>query len=349
MPDISKLVRQNIVNLIPYSTARDEYTGPLGTFLDANENSLGSVLDPPLNRYPDPHQRELKKVVAAVKGLHPDQIFLGNGSDEAIDLLIRVFCEPGRDKLILMPPTYGMYAVSAAANNIDTINIPLTSAFEIDPAAALLQSKEAKLIFFASPNNPSGNCFRRDTILQLLDNFDGIVVIDEAYIDFAAEKSCLPLISEYKKLVIMQTFSKAWGLANLRLGMAFGHPQIIQWLSRLKYPYNINGVTQQLALKALKREGEKEAMVATILAERKRLEKSLNELQIVKRIYPSDANFLLVRFHNASEIFNFLIGHQIIVRDRSAMIHCENCLRITVGKPAENDALIQRLKSFEAT
>jgi len=344
--DLTRYARRNVINLEPYSTARDDYSGEIGIFLDANENSLGSATERAFNRYPDPHQRQLKQRIAELKNVRPEQVFLGNGSDEVIDLLIRVFATPGRDRLMILPPTYGMYAVSAAANDIAVMRVPLTPEFEIDVPVVLNQTVAVKMIFLCSPNNPTGNCLRPENVFRLLENFNGIVVIDEAYVDFAPEKSFLPRLTEFNNLVVMQTFSKAWGLANLRLGMAFADPQIIDWLSRIKYPYNVNGVTQELALAALERIDRKDQMVNIILSEKVRLVRELSDLKIVENVYASDANFLLVKFREARRVFEYLIAQKIIVRDRSQATHCENCLRITVGAPPENDILIAKLKEF---
>ncbi len=341
--DILKLVRKNVRELEPYSCARDEYTGNKGIFLDANENSLGSVLKIDLNRYPDPRQLELKARIAAMKGSDISRIFIGNGSDEVIDLLIRAFCEPGQDRIMIMPPTYGMYKVAADVNNIPVFEIPLTKDFQIDSENVLANSADVKLIFICSPNNPTGNCLRDEDIENILRNFEGLVILDEAYIDFAADRSWLPRLNQYQNLVIMQTLSKAWGLASLRFGMGFADPQIIEILTKIKYPYNVGGATQQLVLEALSYFNKKDEMVQQILSERNRLIQQLAQLDMVEKIYPSDANFVLVKFKNAKRVFNYLIQKQIIVRDRSVVIHCENSLRITVGTPAENDTLISAL------
>ena len=346
MVDLAKLARRNIIDLQPYATARDDYSGAIGIFLDANENSLGSVIPQKFNRYPDPHQKRLKQKIATIKNVNPEQVFLGNGSDEVIDLLIRVFCQPGTEKIMILPPTYGMYAVSAASNDVSVVSVALTPNFQINLPQIFEQIAGVKLIFLCSPNNPTGNCLNPADVVNLLQKFKGIVIIDEAYIDFAPQKSFLPRLKEFNNLVIMQTFSKAWGLANLRLGMAFADPQIIDWLSRLKYPYNVNGLTQELALTALDRSAEKDRMVAELRTERERLAGSLKELPIVEKVYPSDANFLLVKFRDARSVFQYLINQKIIVRDRSQALHCENCLRITVGTPNENDILIAKLKDF---
>jgi len=346
MIDIQKLARENVRKLKPYSCARDEYKNDTGIFLDANENSIGSVLNISLNRYPDPRQIELKARIAAIKGGEINRIFLGNGSDEVIDLLIRAFCEPARDKIMILPPTYGMYQVAADVNNVDVVAVPLTPDFQIDTAAVLRSTDAVKIIFICSPNNPTGNCLREADIRNILENFDGLLVLDEAYIDFAPEKSWLPKLNQYPNLVILQTFSKAWGLASIRLGMGFADPQIIELLTKIKYPYNVNGATQQLALEALSYMDKKNELVAQILAERETLIGQLQQLDSVEKVYPTDANFVLVKFKQAKRVFDFLIGKQIIVRDRSDVIRCEDSLRITVGTPGENAKLIETLKTY---
>lgn len=347
MIDIKKLARKNILELSPYSCARDEYTGSIGIFLDANENSMGSVLEPGMNRYPDPRQSKLKSKIGKIKKIEPEQIFLGNGSDEVIDILIRAFCEPRQDKIMIFPPTYGMYKVAANVNDVGIVEIPLSVDFQINTESVLKNLQDVKLLFICSPNNPSGNCLRENDIEKILANFNGIVIIDEAYIDFANRRSWLPRLDEFQNMVIMQTFSKAWGLAGIRLGMCFADPRIIDLLTKIKYPYNVNGVTQQIALEALANENKKDEMVKQILSERSRLVDQLRKLDIVEKIFPSEANFLLVKFADSERLFNYLISGKIIVRNRSRMIQCENCLRITVGTPTENDELIQKLQLYK--
>lgn len=348
MSEIQDLVRANVRRLKPYSCARDEYRGSKGIFLDANENSLGSVLKSGLNRYPDPRQQALKARLAAFKGIAPERIFLGNGSDEVIDLLIRIFCEPQQDKIMLLPPTYGMYRVVADISNVPVVEVPLTANFQLDLDRIFALTDGVKLLFICSPNNPSGNLIRNKDIGAVLDNFKGLVVLDEAYMDFAPGQSWLPRLKQYRKLVIMQTFSKAWGLANVRLGMAFADPEIIELLTKIKYPYNVSGSTQQLVLEALSQIEKKDKFVEQILAERGKLIDNLNRLMIVETVYPSDANFLLVKFRQTRKVFDYLIERRIVVRDRSAVIGCDNCLRITVGKPEENKTLIKALEQFSA-
>jgi histidinol-phosphate aminotransferase len=345
---INKLIRENIQNLKPYSSARNEYSGSTGIFLDANENSLGSVISLNLNRYPDPLQKELKKRIADIKQISTESIFLGNGSDEAIDLLIRGFCIPGIEKIMIFPPTYGIYAVSAAINEVDVIELPLTEDFNLNADRILdLKDDKIKIIFICSPNNPTGNCMSRKIIRDVLSQYNALVVIDEAYIDFSDELSWITELDQVDNLVVLQTFSKAWGLANIRLGMAFANPEVIQVLNRIKYPYNVNGITQQYALEALDRFSQKEKMVKKILAERKFLKRELKMLPMVSKIYPSQANFLLVKFDKAREIYKSLLNNKIIVRDRSNVILCDNCLRITVGSPEENRYLVDTLKNMD--
>ena len=346
--DINLLLRENIKNFKAYSSARDEYSGSEGVFLDANENAMGSVHTQELNRYPDPYQWELKDKIAQLKKSHPKNIFLGNGSDEAIDLLFRAFCTPGTDQVMLMPPTYGMYGVCADLNDIGIVSVSLTSTFEIDRQAVLEKlNPNLKMIFICSPNNPTANVFDRNAVHSILKSFAGLVVIDEAYADFSESESWISELANYQNLVILQTFSKAWGMANARLGMAFANEQIVRVLNSIKYPYNVNGLTQQVALKAIENESSKTKMVSEILCQRKVLTDKLMSVSIVKHIFPSQANFLLVRFSDAKKVFRGLLDKQIIVRDRSSMPGCENCLRITVGTARENELLIDTLKTMD--
>jgi len=348
MIDIQQLARKNVRELKAYSCARDEYKGNSGIFLDANENSIGSVLNVDLNRYPDPRQLELKARIAAIKGIMIERTFLGNGSDEVIDLLVRAFCEPEIDKIMILPPTYGMYKVVADINNVEVVETPLTENYQLDVKRILDNVENVKMIFVCSPNNPTGNTLKESDILELLENFNGLVIIDEAYIDFSPEKSWLLKLNRFPNLVIMQTFSKAWGLASIRLGMGFADPQIIELLNKIKYPYNVSGATQQLALEALSYIEKKDKMVATILSERQKLIGELKKLDIVIKINPTDANFILVKFREAKKVFEYLMSKQVIVRDRSRVIRCEESLRITIGKPEENKTLIETLKKFAA-
>lgn len=345
--DINTLLRPHLVVLKPYSSARDEYTGKSGVFLDANENPYGSITTENFNRYPDPYQLALKERISAIKGVHSDQLFLGNGSDEAIDLLFRAFCRPGVDQAILLPPTYGMYEVSAAINDVETIKVPLTLNFQLDTNAILeWMTPTSKLLFICSPNNPSGNNIHREDILSLIAQFPGLVIVDEAYIDFSGEPSFTTELQNYPNLIVIQTFSKAWGLASLRLGMAFASPEIIGILNKIKPPYNISGLTQQKVLEALGDISPMERMTRDILQERKFLEQELASLSLVEKIYPSNANFLLIKVKAAKKTYDDLVHEKIIVRDRSKVLLCDECLRITVGTRAENETLLRALKKL---
>ena len=345
--DLTPLLRPHIVNLLPYTSARDEYTGKEGIFLDANENPYGSVTDEDHNRYPDPYQLELKDEIAKIKKVKASQIFLGNGSDEAIDLLFRAFCNPGKDNVILLQPTYGMYEVSAGINDVETRKIPLTPDFQLQPDLILKAVDEnTKIIFVCSPNNPSGNKVKREDILRLLREFNGLVVVDEAYIDFSDEPSFTTHLEEFGNLLVMQTFSKAWGLASLRLGMAFASKKMIKILNRIKPPYNISGLTQDTVLAAIQKVDKVNAMIADILQEREFLKEKLNQLDFVEKIHPSHANFLLVKIPNAAHVYDDLIEEKIIVRNRSKVQLCEECLRISVGTRSENEAFIQALRKI---
>ncbi len=354
MFDIVKLLRPHLQQINSYSSARDEYTGKDGIFLDANENTITTNN---FNRYPDPHQHTVKTLIAGIKAVTIDNIFLGNGSDEAIDLLIRAFCEPKNnqngnqsDNILLMPPTYGMYEVSANINNIAIISVNLTSDFQLDLVNIFKNiNVNTKMIFICSPNNPSGNLLKREDINLILDKFKGIVVIDEAYADFSSETSFVNELEKHPNLVVLQTLSKAWGLANLRLGMAFASKEITQVLNKIKPPYNINGVTQQLVAESLTQENQKNEMVKEIIFQRNILEEKLKNINFITKIYPSDANFLLVKMDNAQEIFDKLLLEKIIVRNRAKVILCDNCLRITIGTKQENEQLLQALESFQTS
>jgi histidinol-phosphate aminotransferase len=348
MFSLNKVIRPHILSLSPYSSARDEYSGKEGTFLDANENPIGSVISGNYNRYPDPYQWTVKEKLGEIKGVKPAQIFLGNGSDEAIDLVIRATCEPQQDNILILPPTYGMYKVCADVQNIAVKQVPLTSDFQVDTEKVLKTADEhTKIIWICSPNNPSGNLIERNSMLHILDNFKtGLVVVDEAYIDFATEESFIKLLETYPNLVVLQTFSKAWGLAALRLGMAFASEEFIKILNKIKYPYNLNGVTQKLLYEALGKEDKKDEYVKQILKERTRLFKELIALPIVKHVYPSDSNQLLVKFDNANAVFHYLIEKKIITRNRSNVILCEDCIRISVGTQKESSILMKALKEY---
>lgn len=341
--NLNKLVRPNIIKLKPYSSARSEFKGDAEVFLDANENPF----DTGLNRYPDPLQWRLKEQISALKNVPVEQIFLGNGSDEAIDLLVRIFCEPGEDYIITLPPTYGMYQVSADIANVAIKTVELTPQFQPNVDAILAAADEhAKLLFICSPNNPTGNNVKPELIRALAAGFPGIVVVDEAYIDFSSQTSCTTMLAEFPNLVVMQTFSKAWGLAGIRLGMAFASEEIIAYFNKVKPPYNINQLTQSAALEALQNEAKQAQMVQTIIGQRALLQQYLMSLEYVQRIYPSDANFLLVKMDDPRGAYKYLVERGIIVRDRSNVALCAGCLRITVGTPEENEALVQALVEF---
>lgn len=341
--DINTLVRRNVLTMKPYSSARDEFKGEAEIFLDANENPYSS----PYNRYPDPLQWRVKEKLAEIKDVKPTQIFLGNGSDEPIDLIIRAFCEPNQDSILITEPTYGMYKVCAEVNAVNVQQVLLTPEFDIDlEAFPNTFDATTKVIFLCSPNNPTGNLLNRNKIIQVLKRFYGLVVIDEAYIDFTKSKSFIHELKKYSNLVVLQTFSKAWGLAGLRLGMCFASEEIIGILNKIKYPYNVNSRTQDLALDALENAYRKDIWVDEILKERYVLIKKLRGLKIVEKVFPSDANFLLVRVKDVQSTYQYLIDNRIIVRDRSKVNLCYNCIRITVGTPEENNRLIEALKSL---
>ncbi len=344
MADITSLVRKNILSLKPYSCARDEFQGEASAFLDANENPFNN----PYNRYPDPLQWKLKESITAKKKVPATHIFLGNGSDEAIDLVFRVFCEPAQDNVVAIAPTYGMYQVSADINQVEYRKVHLNDDFSLN-AKRLLNNvdEQTKVIFLCSPNNPSGNLLDRYEVLHVLENFGGIVVMDEAYVDFSPEDSWLTHLTHYPNLIVLQTFSKAWGLAGVRLGMAFASPEIIMLFNKVKYPYNVNILTQELVLEHLQYESRKRSWVNLLLQERERLVVELRQLSYVNTIYPSSANFVLVKVGDANAIYNYLVELSIIVRNRNNVMLCEGCLRITVGSPYENDLLINALKAYE--
>ncbi|EOZ98373.1 Histidinol-phosphate aminotransferase [Indibacter alkaliphilus LW1] len=348
--ELEKLLRPHIRKIKPYSSARDEYSGKIGVFLDANENPYGSLTGEPFNRYPDPYQTEIKEKLAPIKRVRPSQVFLGNGSDEAIDLLMRAFCVPGRDNIILLPPTYGMYEVSAGINDISTKSVELTPDFQLQPSK-ILEAVDAntKIIFICSPNNPSGNKMDRNHIRQILKGFEGLVVVDEAYIDFSDEPSFTVELDKFPNLLVMQTFSKAWGLANLRIGMAFASEEIINILNLIKPPYNVSGLTQQKVLESLEKADEINKLVHQIFEEKVFLENKLASFAFVKHIYPSNANFLLVKMDGARKIYEFLIKEMIILRDRSKVQLCADCLRISLGTREENTALIKALNQYHST
>jgi histidinol-phosphate aminotransferase len=337
----------------PYSSARDEFKGEASVFLDANENPFDND---GLNRYPDPLAMKVKAEIAKIKNVTPQQIFLGNGSDEVIDVLIRLFCEPRQDSVLILPPTYGMYQVSAETNDVAVRKVNLTADFQpnvpdILSTGLLSEEKGAKgqtkILFLCSPNNPTANDFDRDKILALLAGFKGIVVVDEAYIDFSKQPSLIHLLPAYPNLVVMQTFSKAWGLAAIRCGMAFASEEIIGLMNKVKPPYNVNELTQRMALKALKRVEQKDAAVVEILKEREKLATILRGLPFVEKVYPTDANFLLTKIPQPNMTYQALLTEGIVVRNRANVTLCEGCLRITVGTSAENERLIEALRAMQ--
>ena len=347
MFNIDSLLRKNIRDLKPYSSARDEFKGEASVFLDANENSLGSPLMKWYNRYPDPLQINVKEKISFIKKVPTAQMFLGNGSDEPIDLLYRCFCDPGKDEAIIFPPTYGMYEVSANINNVKLVSVPLLSNFQLDlEALESAITPFTKIIWICSPNNPTGNAIDRQDIEMILNNFDGIVVIDEAYVNFSRQKSFVTDLQDYPNLVVLQTLSKAWGLAGIRMGIAFASEAIISCLNKVKPPYNISEPVQELALKALDEIGQVNDMIQQIVSARISLESALLKSSHVLKVHPSDANFLLVVFDNASAMYNHLLKKGIVVRDRSNVLLCENGLRITVGTESENVKLLDAIQSF---
>lgn len=347
MFNLNEVLRENIKKLTPYSSARDEFKGEASIYLDANENSYGSPLTKWYNRYPDPMQWDVKDKLSKIKGVPSENIFLGNGSDECIDILLRACCDPGKDNIVICPPTYGMYEVSANINDVEIRKVPLTPNYQLDlPAIEAAIDDHTKIIFLCSPNNPTGNSLIREDIEVILNNYFGIVVIDEAYINFSAHRSFVQELEDYPNLVVLQTLSKAWGLAALRLGMAFSNKEIIQVMNRIKPPYNINQATQDLVLKALDEVEQVNDMIREIVSQRAKLEAALLEVPMVSKVYPSDANFLLVKVTDAKGTYQKLLKKGIVVRDRSSVILCEDCLRITVGTESENIKLVQVLKDM---
>ncbi|MFD1818968.1 histidinol phosphate aminotransferase apoenzyme [Pseudarcicella hirudinis] len=346
--NLDKVLRPHIAGLAPYSSARDEYTGKEGIFLDANENPLGSATPENWNRYPDPYQTDIKVKLAAIKGCRPSQIFLGNGSDEPIDLIIRATCTPKEDNIIILPPTYGMYEVSASINDVEIKKVPLTTDYQLDVDNILKAvTPYTKLIFICSPNNPTGNLIEKKSILRILESFSqGIVILDEAYNDFAEEPSFIAELDQYPNLLILQTFSKAWGLAALRLGMAFAGEEIVKILNKIKPPYNINGLTQKLLIENIDNLNFVKESVTILNDNRLKLVEALEKLPFVLKVYPSDANFILVKFTDSKAVFEYLIAHKTIVRDRSKVVLCDSSLRISVGTQEENKTLISLLEQF---
>lgn len=345
--NLQGLIRDNIKKLTPYSSARSEFKGNASILLDANENPFGSPLKENYNRYPDPLQQKLKEKLSHLKGIPVGNIFLGNGSDEAIDIIIRAFCEPGVDNVILFTPTYGMYEVAANINNVTCKKISLTSNYQLDLLKVADSIEEhTKLIFICSPNNPTGNNIRHQDIREILTNFNGLVIVDEAYIDFSSQSSLLNELAQFPNLVILQTLSKAWGLAGLRLGIAFAIPDIISIFNKIKPPYNINQATQNIALEALNGEEQVRRWVVELVDEREKFSGLLKEVKEVTNVYQSDANFILVKLIEPSALYHYLIHRGIVVRDRSMIDLCEDCLRITIGTPQQNITLLESIHEF---
>ena len=347
--NITSLVRKNILKMKKYASARNEFSGKAKIFLDANENAFGSPSDQELNRYPDPLQKQLRDKIAAYKGISsPEGLFLGNGSDEAIDLVIRAFCEPRVDSMMLLPPTYGMYSVCANINDIKIIEVELNKDFSLDVEKIIETAKKEKpkVIFICSPNNPSANIYAKEDIEAVLNNVNSLVIVDEAYIDFSDSPSWVKRKDEFNNLIVLQTFSKAWGMAGVRLGMAFSDPEIVQVLNKIKYPYNINDVTANIVLKTLIDPSRKEELVAKIKKERGFLMDAFSNMALVKEVISSEANFFLARFDDPNDVYTYLTEEGIIVRNRSNQLHCEGCLRVTVGTHEENEILCEALQAY---
>lgn len=345
---LERLIRKNVATLEPYSSARDEFKadGQEMVFLDANENPFENGI----NRYPDPQQQELKEILAAQNNLKPSQLLLGNGSDEVLDLLFRAFCEPKEDNVITLPPTYGMYRVLARINNVEEREVLLTPEFEPDVPEILKKvDTNTKLIFLCSPNNPTGNSFAKESITEILENFEGLVVIDEAYIDFSKEKSWLMGLEQYPNLVITQTLSKAYGMAGIRLGICFASEEIVQVLNKIKPPYNVNSLTQERAMRRVNATGEVQNEIRELLEEREILEQELKKVDFIQKIYPSDANFLLVKVDNATKRYHQLLEKGVVIRNRTTQPLCENTLRFTIGNPEENLKLLKALNIINNT
>ncbi len=341
MKPLKDLVRKNIWELKPYSCARDEFKGEASAYLDANENPYGA----PYNRYPDPRQTALKEKISKIKGVPANQIMLGNGSDEPIDLIYRIFCEPGVDNVVAIEPTYGMYGVCADVNNVEYRRIQLDEKFDINGRNTITAVDEhTKVMWFCSPNNPTGNLLFRNKLAFMCYNFPGIVVIDEAYVDFSSQDSWLKTLNQFPNLIVLQTFSKAWGMASVRCGMAFASPAIIELFNKVKYPYNINLLTQQFVSERLDHIDDMKAQVKEILAERSRMAEELQKLECVETVYPSEANFLLVKVDDANARYNKLVESGVIVRNRTTVQLCEGCLRITIGSQTENNQLLANIQ-----
>jgi histidinol-phosphate aminotransferase len=346
--NFEKLLRPNIRQLKPYTSAREIHAQMEGIFLDANENSLEPVLGEGLNRYPDPKQSSLKRKISKIKNIDPARIFLGNGSDEPIDLLIRAFCEPNQDEILICTPTYGMYQVCADINAVNVSEVDFSEEFQIRLEEVLKAiSEKTKIIYLCSPNNPTGNLLNKEKIKQLLTRFEGVLVVDEAYIDFADDEGWLPELGNYDNLIVLQTFSKAWGLAASRVGMAYAHPGIIGVLNKIKYPYNINGLSQEILINAIDKLDKKNFLVEQILKEKSWLYERLSKLKMVDTIFPSDANFFLIRFNDAKKVYKTMLEKRILLRDRSHHELTKNCIRITVGSHEENQMLIKYLQQMD--
>ena len=346
--NIDKILRNNIKKLVPYSSARSEFEGDAQIFLDANENSLGSSIDINYHRYPDPLQKKLKEKISTLKNISTENIFVGNGSDEAIDLLIRAFCNPGVDNILIFPPTYGMYEVAAEINDVEIKKILLEENFQVDiDKAKAAINIHTKIIFICSPNNPTGNLIEAKSIQYLLENCNGIVVVDEAYIDFTNNESWIKKLDKYPNLVVLQTLSKAWGLAGLRIGFAYASKEIINVLNKIKPPYNISEATQQLAFLALQNEAQAKEKTNVLIQQKERLLEAFVQFDFIKKIYPSDANFILIKVENANNLYKYLLSKNIVVRNRSSQPLCENSLRVTIGTTEENDKLITALKEYK--
>jgi len=353
---LNNLVRKNIQALKPYSSARHEFEGKASVFLDANENPFGSpgngavteMVD--FNRYPDPLQWQLKFQLARIKGVPAENIFVGNGSDEVIDLAYRIFCDPAKDNVIICTPTYGMYEVSAGINDVTVKKVPLTADFQLDTEAVLNAIDEhTKLLFVCSPNNPTGNNMNRFDIELLLNNFPGIVIIDEAYINYSNQKTFIQELTEYPNLIVMQTLSKAWGLAALRLGLCYASLEMIDLYNKVKPPYNINIASQELGIKALQHTDTVNDWIRETVEQRKLLAQTLPKFSFVEKIFPSDANFLLVKVNNANQLYDYLAAHEVVVRNRSKEPGCEGCLRMSIGTADENNTLIKLLNEYHAS
>ena len=343
MTDIKDFIRKNIQELVPYSSARDEYTGTDAVLMDANESPYNN----PFNRYPDPRQGKLKEKIAKMLRLSPAKIFLGNGSDEAIDLLIRVFCVPARDRIIVMDPSYGMYKVCADINDVAVDFVKLNPDFSLNAVRILGNVRPStKMIFLCSPNNPTSNLLEKAEIMKILDRFRGAVVVDEAYIDYAGSGGFIPLLERYPNLVILRTLSKAWAAAGIRLGMALADQEVINILDRVKYPYNVSMLTQERAMEILDNKKQKNEWVEMILSERERLAEKLGKLETVQKVHPSDSNFLLVQVEDPDALYEHLVRGGVIVRNRSRLTHCSGCLRISVGTKDENQQLFRLMKTF---